>query len=333
MLRIGAITLLALLPIALAAQATGDKDTDKTFKVEGKLTDDDPRDKSTKTASNVHKYPMKAGSNYVIRMVSDEVDAFLRLETAKGEEVAENDDESPGSFNAKIIYRCKKDGDYKIITTCFGQPVDPKLKLTGKYTLTVRQVAKEDLAKEFGKLRVSPQHQELLGKPAPEVLGEFAINGKVKKLSELKGKVVLLDFWAVWCGPCIATFPHLREWHKDYGKDGLVILGATTYYEKFGFDKGSGRLTRPEEALKPGEEHVMIGEFAKHYKLHHELLVLSKDDWKKASDDFAIQGIPTVALIDRRGDVRLICVGSGDANAYALETEIEKLLAEKETPK
>jgi thiol-disulfide isomerase/thioredoxin len=328
MVRICAVTLLALLPVALAAQDKTGKLDGKVFKVDGKLTADDPKDKITKSASNVYKYQMKAGENYVIRMVSDEVDAFLRLETAKGEEVAANDDESETSLNAKIIYRCKKDGEYKIIATCFPEP--EKLKVTGKYTLTVRTVAKEDLAKEFGKLRISAKHQEMIGKAAPQVLGEFGINGKVKKLSDLKGKVVLLDFWAVWCGPCIATFPHLREWHAEHAKDGLMILGVTTYYEKYAFDKDSGKLTKADEALKPEQEHAMIKAFARHHNLQHQLLVLSKDNWQKSSDHFAVEGIPTVVLIDRRGDVRLICVGSGDANAFFLETEIEKLLSEKE---
>jgi thiol-disulfide isomerase/thioredoxin len=40
----------------------------------------------------------------------------------------------------------------------------------------------------------------------------------------------LVDFWAVWCGPCIATFPHLREWHEKYADKGLVIVGVTKYY-------------------------------------------------------------------------------------------------------
>src|SRR5438067_2346421 len=80
-------------------------------------------------------------------------------------------------------------------------------------------------------------HAALLDKPAPEITGEFGLNGKAVKLSDLKGKVVLVDFWAVWCGPCIATFPHLREWNKEYKDKGLEILGVTSYYEKFGFDK------------------------------------------------------------------------------------------------
>src|SRR5437879_5302075 len=99
---------------------------------------------------------------------------------------------------------------------------------------------KKDKAEE-GKEDEDP-YKALIGKPAPDFKGEFSLNGKPTKLSDLKGKVVLLDFWAVWCGPCVSTFPHLREWHKEYKDKGLEILGVTTYFEKFAFDKKTGKL-------------------------------------------------------------------------------------------
>src|SRR4051794_9012960 len=79
----------------------------------------------------------------------------------------------------------------------------------------------------------------LIGKPAPEIpAGDVNINGKAMKLSEFKGKVVLVDFWAVWCGPCIAGMPTLREWQDEYKDKGLVILGVTELEGKYGsFDK------------------------------------------------------------------------------------------------
>ena len=172
-------------------------------------------------------------------------------------------------------------------------------------------------------------YAELIGKPAPEIAGEFSLNGQAIKLSKLKGKVVLVDFWAVWCGPCIATFPHLREWNKEFKDKGLEIVGVTSYYEVIGFDKEAGKPKRLEDKMTKDQEHDMLKDFAAHHKLDHRLMTLGKDEIKKVYTDYKVRGIPEAVLIDRKGNIRMVKVGSGDKNAKALEEMIKELIAEK----
>lgn len=65
---------------------------------------------------------------------------------------------------------------------------------------------------------------DLTGKDAPPFRG-VSLDGRAYSLDELKGKAVLLDFWASWCGPCIRSMPTLETLHRDYAAKGLVVLG------------------------------------------------------------------------------------------------------------
>src|SRR5688572_24004687 len=66
----------------------------------------------------------------------------------------------------------------------------------------------------------------LQGKPPPALQTTDWVNREPVTLDQLKGKVVLLDFWATWCGPCIAAIPHTNELQAKYGERGLVIIGV-----------------------------------------------------------------------------------------------------------
>jgi peroxiredoxin len=66
----------------------------------------------------------------------------------------------------------------------------------------------------------------MIGKPAPEIEGKD-VDGKTVRLSDLKGKVVLVDFWATWCMPCLAELPRVREAYAKYHEKGLEVLGVS----------------------------------------------------------------------------------------------------------
>jgi thiol-disulfide isomerase/thioredoxin/outer membrane lipoprotein-sorting protein len=92
------------------------------------------------------------------------------------------------------------------------QPVDGTL-----FAYTLPADAREQAPQTAGRV-------DLTGKDAPLFRG-VSLDGKTYSLAELKGKPVLLDFWATWCGPCIRSMPTLDKIHNDYRDKGLVVLG------------------------------------------------------------------------------------------------------------
>jgi thiol-disulfide isomerase/thioredoxin len=198
-------------------------------------------------------------------------------------------------------------------------------KIKGEATKKTLENVDQTLARLQTSIDRAKRLAALVGMDATPLEVEAWVNGTPLTEADLRGKVVLLDFWAVWCGPCIATFPHLREWHEKYADKGLVIIGLTNYYN-FTWDDTAGRATRAqgEEKVTPEKEREMLVKFAESHNLHHRFAI-QKD--KSLAEYYAVSGIPHVVVIDRAGKIRLIRVGSGDKNAKDIGEMLEELIA------
>jgi len=131
-------------------------------------------------------------------------------------------------------------------------------------------------------------------------LGKFGLEGKLP--DDLKGKVVLLDFWASWCGPCKESFPVMEELHQKYGAKGLVIL-----------------------AVNVDEEADAMKDFL---KSHPVTFTIVHDQTKKLVNTASIGSMPTSFVIGKDGKVASIHKGfHGKESANQYVEEIEKLLA------
>ena len=160
-----------------------------------------------------------------------------------------------------------------------------KLDETAKQTSAGKEIAAEIATLD----RVAP------GNPAPEIAKNDLVTGKPFALSSLKGKVVLLDFWASWCVPCRKSNPHVKALYEKYRKKGFDVVYVA--------DNDS----RPEDALKAIDQDGIR-------KYHHVLRGLKTlkdangkmtgyDKSEDVSEQYAIHFLPTKYLIDREGKI------------------------------
>jgi thiol-disulfide isomerase/thioredoxin len=139
-----------------------------------------------------------------------------------------------------------------------------------------------------------------VGDNLPDLAG-FQLEGKLPE--EMKGRMILLDFWASWCGPCKRSFPAMEELRKTYGGDGLTVV-----------------------AVSIDENREKMQKFLKSANVSFAVVRDAKQKLVTAAD---IPTMPTSFLIDRAGKIRFVHAGfSGEETTREYVKEIEQLVGE-----
>lgn len=141
---------------------------------------------------------------------------------------------------------------------------------------------------------------DLIGKPAPDFQVSPAKAGGDVRLVDFKGKVVVLDFWATWCGPCRALMPYVSKLQEKYRDQGLVVLGISA------------------------EEHDLVSQFRlANPWMQYELF---SDHNAEASMLYKADGLPTTVIVGRDGKVRYWENGVSEQSVNELEDEVKEAL-------
>jgi len=127
-----------------------------------------------------------------------------------------------------------------------------------------------------------------------------SINGNTVKLSDYKGKVVLIDFWATWCPPCRKSIPDLISLKNKYKDKGFEVIGIS-------LDQ--------QNTIKD------VAPFAKDYQINYPVVFADQNVWEAYGQ---IQSIPTSFLINKKGEIAAKHIGYVEISQY--QKEIEELL-------
>ncbi|HEX3997732.1 MAG TPA: TlpA disulfide reductase family protein [Pirellulales bacterium] len=172
-----------------------------------------------------------------------------------------------------------------------------------KIAEVLRKVMKGERAKKLAaQLDPSGAQRDLVHKGL--VAAGRTASGKNFSTDDWKGKVVLLDFWATWCGPCNAEIPRMKELYKTYHGKGLEIVGL----DCDGSDDTVNSFVKQKEMPWPQMREAAQSE---------------SEPWHPLASAWGVNGIPTMFLIDKRGVLRFIDAREDTA------AKIESLLGEK----
>jgi len=161
------------------------------------------------------------------------------------------------------------------------------------------------LESDAKKSAVDEIKKKMINQPAPK-FSLAGLDGKKVSLEELKGKTVIIDFWATWCGPCKASFPGMQKAVNKFADDPNVKFLFINTWENNVDDK-----------KKNAEDFIKQNKYTFHVLL---------DNDNKVIDSYKVDGIPTKFIIDKDGNIRFKSVGF-DGNTDRLVEELSTMIA------
>lgn len=189
-------------------------------------------------------------------------------------------------------------------------PVDTAINLYSRLSPNVQQ---SFWGKRINK-DISLLNQNRPGNPAPDFEAKDPIRQSTLKLSDLRGKVVLMDFWAPWCGPCRRGFKYLKPLHNTYSAKGFEVIAVYTDKKE---DRESWLKTIKDEDISTWH-HVKIA----------ENMLPNKATANDIRSKYYVQAIPHKVLIDRQGKMVKYWVGVSPNIEKEVEATVEKLMSE-----